>query len=529
MATATETAPTALGQLFPIGQLVPSKLNPRKKFDDASLADLASNIQKRGEVIVPLILRTKGDRFEIIDGERRFRASKKAGNITELPAILKDDLTDSEVIEIMLLSAIQRQELTPLEEASGYKALIDSNPSHYSALYIADRIGRSEKYVWDTMKLLDLVDEAKALLEREKMQVGHAKVLAKLKPEDQTRTIDPENGGLFTRVTRLNFDEDEKEPADKYRAYKPVTVAELQAWIQDHVRFDVQHAAAAAPLDFGPAAQRVEEATTKPGRGKKVVAITYDSFVQPSAKNDERTYGPRSWKRADGSKGTTVIEYPRRKVMDSPTCEHSVLGQVVVGDGWGEQFEVCLAKEKCEIHWGAEIKEREKNQKLRNAGKGSQAAQRESATEDRYRQEEAAREAKRQLWQTIVSPLVDEAIRQVKGTTKLNARHVAYIEKKGLGQVQASDVKELVKVLGKSWHRNLPAALLVLAVANVNTYWGAFEEYVRDVAKPLGLDIKALDAVRVKHSPKPKAETKPETAKKAAPANANKTAKKGRK
>lgn len=518
-----DAPPQTLGHMFPIGQLVPSKLNPRKKFDDASLADLASNIQKRGEVIVPLILRTKGEKFEIIDGERRFRASKKAG-ITELPAILKDDLTDSEVIEIMLLSAIQRQELTPLEEASGYKALIDSNPSHYSALYIADRIGRSEKYVWDTIKLLDLVDEAKALLERDKIQVGHARVIAKHKAEDQQRIIARETGGLFQAMSRLGFDE-EAEKNDPYHSLKAVTVAELQQWIKDHVRFDVQHAATAAPLDFGAVAERVEQAEAKPGKGKKVVSITYDSFVQPSAKADgEKTFGPRSWKRADGTKATTIIEYPKRKVMDSPTCDHAVLGTVVVGDGWGESFEVCIAKDKCEVHWGAEIREREKNQKLRASGKGSQAAQRESSADDGWKKEEAAREAKRALWKAICEPLVLEAIRQVKGVAKLTARHISYIEKKGIGQF---DAKVATKDLGKPWHKNIPAALLASAVSNVNSYWGSFEEYVRDIAKPLGLDVKALDAVRAKHTPKPKGEAKPET--KAAPKpTAKKSAKKAK-
>lgn len=140
-----QTQPQFVGQMVPIDLLVPSPMNPRKKFTDASLVDLTANIKQLGEVIVPLVLRSKGKKFEIIDGERRYRASTAAGNITHLPAIVRDDMTDSAAIEMMLLTSIQKQELTPLEEASGFKALIESNKSKYSAAYIADNLGELQR------------------------------------------------------------------------------------------------------------------------------------------------------------------------------------------------------------------------------------------------------------------------------------------------------------------------------------------------------------------------------------------------
>jgi ParB/RepB/Spo0J family partition protein len=508
--TAEAVAPALETRMISIAELYPSPLNPRKKFTPESLADLTANIQKRGEVIVPLILRSMGGpAFEIVDGERRFRAATAAGNIAALPGIVRDDLNDSDAIEMMLLTSMQRQELTPLEEAGGFKSLIESNTSKYSAAYIADRIGRSEKYVWDTMKLLDLVPAAKALLEREKILVGHARVIAKLKPEDQLRVIAPEGGALFEGLNAdLPFDE-AAEKNDPYQGLKAVAVAELENWISRHVKFDIKHAAQAAPLDFGQAAEKVEEAAAKPGRGKKVIAITFDGYVQPEAKADgERIFGPRTWKRADGTKGTTVIEYPKRKVLDSPVCDHSVLGVVAVGsEHYGETFEVCIAKERCEIHWKDEIREREKNQNLRDQGKGKQASKNEESAYERqqehWRKEQEATDRKRAVWQAIVRPLVAEAVNQVKGAKTITPKLAAALEK----LEPTIDVADVKKALGAQWWKQLPAALMVSVFTRTPTHWGDFKEFVKYKAKPLGLDIKKLEAVRDQHMPKPKEET----------------------
>jgi ParB/RepB/Spo0J family partition protein len=412
--SATAVATPSLIQV-PIGDLFPSPLNPRKRFTPESLADLTANIQKRGEVVQPLLLRTKksginpgldgkGKRFEIIDGERRFRSSQAAKNIVHLPGLVRDDLSDSDCIEFMLLTSIQKQELTPLEEAGGFKALIDSNKAKYSAAYIADRIGRSEKYVWDRMKLLDLIPILKQLLDAERILVGHAELLCKLKPEDQKRAVDPHrtghgvNGLWQDEDARLAFDDGER-PSEKnlYAGLKPVTVKELETWIAEHVRFDVDHMAKSAPLEFAATKAVVDQALAQPGRGKKVISITDDHRVDDEAKDpNERTYGSQSWKRADGKD-------------KSKTCEHSVLGVFVAGPGYGSTLQVCVNREKCEVHFGAVIRERKKNEKLRQQGKGGQAAQREHQVRQREEQQRAKEEAQEKAWQAL-KPKAVEAI-----------------------------------------------------------------------------------------------------------------------
>lgn len=479
---APATAGTSLGEIVSRSSLKASPLNPRKRFDDASMAELIDNIQKNG-VIVPLIVRRrKNGVVEIIDGERRFRAAT-AASVTTVPVIFRDTLTDGEVIEIMLLNQLQRQDLTPLEEAHGFKALLDSNPAKYSRAYIADRIGMSEKWVFDRMRLLDLIPILKTLLDADRILVGHAELLAKLKPEDQERALEePDHrgvSGLWQRETdRLRLDdEDDEEPTAKnlYRGLKPVTVRELESWIAHHVRFDVAHMAAAAPLEFGPVAEQVEAAKAEPGRGKKVIAITHDHRVDDDAKDpSERTYGYQSWERADGQE-------------KSKTCEHSVLGTFVAGPGYGTTLQVCVNRDKCTVHFGKVIKEREKNTKLRQTGKGGQAAQREEKAREAEDRKRAAEEAERKAWEALkpkAIAAIEAHVRKLPFTRVLAevARHY---------QSKAKKADQLITELA-------------VAIATEHDHYRAYLE--RDT-KRFGFDLKKFVGANMP-KPEPKAAKK---------------------
>lgn len=555
MAPAAAPSESALGYQALITDLLPSPLNPRQHFED--LDDLASNIRLHG-VLVPLLVRrgpkgSRADKLEIVDGERRFRAAKLAGNVEQLP-VVERELADDQVLEIQLLSAIQRQALTPLEEARGYRALIDSNKAKYSAAYIADRIGRTERYVWDRMKLLDLIPEAQGVLDRDQILVSHAEILAKLKPEDQRRALgideddteyfDVPEGGLWRRDVGWGLDLDDEEEAEvhfetqaerkaaekaaaarrkanPFRNLKPVSVPELQAWVDKHVRLDVPHAATAAPLDFGPLATRVEAAQAQPGRRKKVVAITHDNFVDPDARDEkERTFGPKSWKRADGSTKTTMLWTSRgRELRDSPTCEHSVLGVIAVGRDRGQAFEVCIARDRCQVHWKAEIAEREKNAKLRAKGQGGRANQNEAATAAKRRAEEEEEERQRAIWEKVERHVEADAIAQVKAMKAMTAQHAKFLDELDFWNINHT----LTTHLGKEWFKKPLTAWLVLMVANANA--DSFDEYIERTAKPVGLDVTRLEAIRDKHAPKPAPE-KSESVPPAKKAKAGKPAKK---
>jgi len=141
-------------------KIVPSKTNPRKNFDEGQMKDLTESIKQRG-ILQPILVRPIGENgnriFEIIAGERRFRAAKSAG-LSEIPAIQKE-LSDSEVMEEQVIENLQRSDLHPLEEANGYKGLMDKHG--YSADDIALKVGKSKAYIYSRLKLLALCAPAK--------------------------------------------------------------------------------------------------------------------------------------------------------------------------------------------------------------------------------------------------------------------------------------------------------------------------------------------------------------------------------
>lgn len=515
-ATAPESEPTpppppdALSSFahVPIADLFPSPLNPRTHFD---VADLVDSVRTHG-VIVPLLARPKKGKLEIIEGERRYRAAKAAGTLF-LP-VKSQELTDAQVLELMLLANGQRQDLTPLEEARGYKRLLENNPSKYSVAYIAQRISRSERYVADRMRLLELTPEIQALLDAERILVSHAELLAKLKPEDQTRAIDPINGGLWAHEgSTLDFDtlnDDRDREADPYDGCKPRTVAELQAWIARRVRFDLDHFAATAPLDFGPTAAAVATAEAKEGRGKKWIAITRDYHVHPDAKTQDgdRIYGERSWRLADGSTGTSEGRHGTR--IDSPVCDHAITGVFVAGPGYGTATTVCIAREKCSVHWKAEIAAKKKNDRLRAAGQGAKADAREKQAAESW----DARQKRERAEQAIVTnaykaihPQMIEALATAAPT----------VFDRRMFDLVIQDVAPYTYRAPKNLTiADMPRELLLAAAADLEPSElnaGADFERLADLLKTFGVDVAPFERTFKAHQ----AEAKKAAAKKAAP------------
>lgn len=489
----------ALNEKFdqvPIESLVESPLNPRKTFNDHKLAELANSIHEKG-IVEPLVVRELAAgslrRFEIVCGARRFRAAQLAG-VTHVPVVIRA-YTDAQAIEIMAIENGQRDDVPPLEEAEGYKRLLGLETG-YSAAMIAERIGRSEKYVWDRLRLLELVPEIQKLLVSGEIGVEHAEVIAKLKPAEQKSLLKARGytgaSGLFEPDHALAFDD---SPAPR-RPRKPVSVRELKQYIAEHVRLDVKHAAAAAPLEFGETAKRVEEAQAQPGRGRKVIPITF-SHVCPDGARDpnERTYGATAWKKAVGKDG-------------QPACEHAVLGVVVAGEHYGESFSVCIARDRCLTHWKESVQAKEKAARLRESGKGKQAAKIEKRTEENWEKkqerERAERAQREKAWTAIATPVIADAVAQVKGAEAITAAQAICIEHEIGNGWSFRGVRD---ELGARWFRQPAAALLLFVITNYHfSAWGntrsGFDDFVREVAKPLGLNIKRLEAIRDQHQPK---------------------------
>lgn len=163
-----------------ISLIEPDRNQPRKKFDDTALAQLAENIGQHG-VLQPILVRKVGDeRYMIVAGERRWRAARLAG-VTEIPAIVRE-FSDSETAQIALIENIQREDLTPLEEAEAYKRLSDD--FNMTQEEIAKMVGKSRAAISNSVRLLKLCDEVKEGLENGLITTGHAKILCGIDDEE---------------------------------------------------------------------------------------------------------------------------------------------------------------------------------------------------------------------------------------------------------------------------------------------------------------------------------------------------------
>lgn len=160
--------------------IVANEGQPRKNFNEEDLKDLAASIEKYG-IIQPLLLKKKEDKYEIIAGERRFRAAKLAC-LEKVPAIVKD-ITDHESSRIAIIENIQRKDLNPVEEAMSYRHLLDSQDITQKEL--AEEIGKSRQYIGNTIRLLNLDPRVLKLLEEEEISVSHGKKLLSIKDGDK--------------------------------------------------------------------------------------------------------------------------------------------------------------------------------------------------------------------------------------------------------------------------------------------------------------------------------------------------------
>lgn len=167
-----------------IYQVEPDRAQPRQKFDDESLEELTSSIKQYG-VLQPLIVQEKDGFYQIIAGERRWRAAKNAG-IEKIPVIIKE-YTSEEVLEISLIENIQREDLSPIEEAKAYKRLMEEY--HLKQEEVAEKVGKSRSALANALRLLSLEETVQGWVEVGALSAGHAKVLLGSKEKEEQRIL----------------------------------------------------------------------------------------------------------------------------------------------------------------------------------------------------------------------------------------------------------------------------------------------------------------------------------------------------
>ena len=170
--------------LVKITMVEPNREQPRKNFDEDALMELAESIKQFG-LLQPILVQDRKDHYEIIAGERRWRAAKLAG-LKEVPVIIKN-LSEQEIVEIALIENIQRENLNPIEEAQAYKRLL--NEFNLKQDEVAERVSKSRTAVTNSMRLLKLCDEVQQMVINEMITTGHARALLAIEDTEQQYSV----------------------------------------------------------------------------------------------------------------------------------------------------------------------------------------------------------------------------------------------------------------------------------------------------------------------------------------------------
>jgi len=221
-----------------LASIVPSALQPRKDFAREALQELIESIRQHG-IIQPLIVRQVGARFELIAGERRWRAAQEVG-LTQVPVIIRS-ASDLEVLEISLIENLQRADLNPIEEAQGYARL--ANEFGMRQEDIASKVGRSRAAVANAIRLLDLHPQVQIWLAQNLLSVGHAKVLLALKaPEEQLlagETVLRRNATVRSTerlvARQLGIGRSRRRQRAAGQTVTPAAIEDLQNRLQQHL------------------------------------------------------------------------------------------------------------------------------------------------------------------------------------------------------------------------------------------------------------------------------------------------------
>ncbi|MEG0440457.1 ParB/RepB/Spo0J family partition protein [Solibacillus cecembensis] len=225
-------------QQISLTKILENPFQPRKIFDETAITELSASIIEHG-IIQPIIVRKKGKKYEIVVGERRFRASKQAG-LMEIPAIVKD-FDEQQMMEVAILENLQREDLTPIEEADAYNSLI--NQLNFTQEDLAKRLGKSRPHIANLIRLLQLPDEIRELVNNGELSMGHGRALLGLKnkrriPEIAQKVIkDQLNVRQLEKLIQLL---NEDVPRETEKVKKDVHVQATESQLRDYFGTQVQ-------------------------------------------------------------------------------------------------------------------------------------------------------------------------------------------------------------------------------------------------------------------------------------------------
>lgn len=549
-ATAAPRTPAPVGELrrIPLAELHESPFNRRTRYDQGTLDELAQSFLQTGQ-LTPIIVRPrKAGGYEIAAGHRRYRAAKiavekspdgakyRGVDALEAKVVILDDPA---FIEVLNIENLQRDDLHPLEEAAGFKDLMTE--AGYDVAKIAARVGRSTRYVYDSLTLLKLTPNAKKLFLAAAFERGHAILLARLTPEQQARAIgdvkEVAQGDRDSLLLEPDTSAEDQDELPLHDMVKPVSVREFQKAIQREIRATPEHV---DPFLFPESAAALEAAKEEK---LTVIHITREYLASDEvrqADQNQRVFGSQAWERADGAIDPYEDGFGDRPKHRSKTCDWSRYGFVASGPGQGEVFKVCINKQKCAVHWPEHVKRAEEAKKRAKKQTKAREAGPDAVAKEEARQ--AAEDAKREREDQHTQRVEDVVVRLIQERAPQWALGVVALGKqiKMPAQVASwmarsraleSDLEDVIKYgdvvradtafetmrpkLGGGWSkRGLPETAAAVPVAIALLFWlqNGFERVRIDAehdAEKLVAAEEQAEAAKAKAAAAKKAEKKP--------------------
>jgi ParB family transcriptional regulator, chromosome partitioning protein len=343
---------------IPLDQIHPSQANPRRRKDEKALAELAESIKVRG-VLQPILVRPRPEGgYEIVCGERRWQASRAAKKET-IPARVVN-LSDAEALELAVIENVQREDIHELDEALGYKALIEKDPALYTVDVLAAKVGRSPKYIYGRLRLAELTPNLQAAFYEGKLTAGHAMEITRLQPRDQERALQECFPGHRTTKAILK----DKDP-------RPISVRELRDWIQREIHlslanapFDVNDAnllpnagpcstcpkrSGSNPLLFADSIRKADVCTDRECFGRKEAALVALRIKELEAAGEKPIKVSESFPYYGHKPQPGVLYRPDYNEAKAGDCPNTAAAVIVEGQRAGTKLYVCTDK-KCQTH-----------------------------------------------------------------------------------------------------------------------------------------------------------------------------------
>lgn len=225
----TKAGPVEAGRDVELARIRPNPYQPRKEFDQGALEELRDSIKSHG-ILQPVVVRTSGDGFELVSGERRWRAAKLAG-LDRIPASIREEVTDDQMLELALVENVQRRDLGPIEKAQGYRDLMTR--LRLTQEGVAAKVGMRRSSVANHLRLLELPEPVQEALEQRLLTMGHARALLGL-PDDEERVSMMESivrDELSVREVEKGVRERVASPSGTSKEASPE--ATVPAWVED--------------------------------------------------------------------------------------------------------------------------------------------------------------------------------------------------------------------------------------------------------------------------------------------------------